>query len=343
MAVKQALDCMATDALEFGIRPPNWVSQDETFQEITEWVVRAEELGFDSVHTGEQLLAKIPPYESTVYDQQVTMSMWAAETEAVDIGSLIKVMPLMNPIHVAKIYGTLDLAAAGRTILGVGNGYKQHEFDSLGIPKRERGQRTEEGVEIVKRLWTEDHVDYDGDIFQFEDVTIEPKPVADPHPPVWFGATLEEFTPGVVNLHERVGRLGDGWVPMPYSNTDREMLDPADLGRAWEIVEESAVEHGRDPDDIEIVYSHWAYVLDEAKEDLDRCKEVLGNWFAGDWEEANATYPIGTAEEVVETVTHMASELPRVDRFIFTPFDFNEAVPERIANDVRPMLEDRFG
>jgi len=333
---------MDNDSLDFGIRPPNWVSQDQTFDEITEWVCEAERLGFDSVHTGEQILSKIPPYESTIYDQQATLSAWAAETKNIEVGSLIKVLPYIHPVHVAKYFASLDIASDGRAILGVGNGYKQKEFNTFGVPKSERGIRTEESVEIIKQLWTEDHVDYSGKIFELEDVSIAPTPKQDPGPSIWFGSTLEEFTPGVVNLHERIGRIGDGWVPMPYSNSEREMLDPVDMRRAWDIIEESAIDHGRDPKDIEIVYSHWTYVLDEEKTEEEQCKSLLGNWFPGSWEEAQATYPIGTADEVVEIVEHMASELPRVDRFIFSPFDFNPGVPKRIAEDVRPALEDRF-
>jgi len=334
---------MGEDGLQFGTRPPNWVSQDVTFHEITDWVVRAEEVGFDSVHVGEQILSKVPPYESTVYEQRVSMTTWAAKTDDIEIGSLIAVLPYHHPIDVAKLFGTMDIAADGRTILGVGNGYRPHEFKSLGVPKPERGQRSEEGVEIIKELWTGDHLDYSGDIFDLENVSIDPKPEQDPHPPIWFGSTLEEFTPGVQRLHERIGRLGDGWVPMPYSNADREMLDPADLRRAWDIVEEAAIEVDRDPDDIEIVYSHWAYVMDEEKSEVEQCKEVLENWFAGSYEEAQETYPIGTPEEVVETVTHMTSELPRVDRFIFTPFNFDVTQQDRVIEKVKPALEERFG
>lgn len=324
---------------KFGIRPPNWVSQDETYGEITDWVVRAEEVGFDSVHVGEQIIAKTPPYTSTVYDQQVSLASWAARTDQIELGSLITVVPYHHPVHLAKTFGTLDIASEGRVILGAGNGYRQPEFDVFGVPMNQRGQRTEEGVEILKRLWTEDHVDYDGDIFQLENVSIEPKSASDPHPPIWFGSTLEEFHQGVVQLHERIGRLGDGWVPMPYSNSEKRRLDPADLRRAWDIVEDSAIEHDRDPGDIEIVYSHWAYVMDEERTERERCENLLSNWFDGSFEEAKNTYLIGTPDEIAETMSTMTADLPRVDRVIFTPFTFDHDQQDRFAEEVIPRLE----
>lgn len=329
---------MARDTLQFGIRPPNWVSQDETYQEITDWVVRSEEIGFDSVHVGEQIIAKVPPYTSTVYDQQISLASWAERTDEIELGSLITVVPYYHPVHLAKTFGTLDVASEGRIILGAGNGYRQPEFEVFGVPMNQRGRRTEETVEIMKRLWTEDHVDYTGEIFQLENVSIEPKSTRDPHPPVWFGATLEEFTSGVIRLHERIGRLGDGWVPMPYSNVQKERLDPADLGNAWGIISESATEHDRDPDDIEIVYSHWTYIMDDERTEQERCAELLDNWFDGSFEEAKETYLIGTPDEIAETMATMTSELPRVDRVIFTPFTFDPVQQDRFVDEMIPRL-----
>lgn len=334
---------MASNTIPVGIRPPNWISK-RTFNEVTDWVVRAESLGFDSVHVGEQLLSQIPPYESTLYGQKTSLATYAAKTDSVALGSLIHVMPYMHPVHVAKIFATLDVASEGRAVLGIGAGYKQQEFDALDIPFRERGIRTEEGVEILQKLWTEDNVEYDGKIYELTDVTVEPKPVQQPHIPIWFGAfsPVEEFTPGVHRLLERVGRLGDGWVPMPYSNTKNEMIDPEQLGYAWKIIAEAARENGRDPDDIEIIFSHWSYVMQNESREKDECKSVLEQWFSGTYEEAKNAYPIGTPEEIVDIIETTTEELPRVDRFIFTPFTFDHRQQDLFANEVAPLVQRSF-
>lgn len=331
---------MTQGELDFGIRPPNWTSQDESYQEVTEWVVRAEDVGFDSAHVGEQIIAKVPPYTATVPDQQITLASWAERTTDIELGSLITVVPYYHPVHLAKTFGTLDVAAGGRVILGVGNGYREPEFEALGISIGERGRRSDESVQIMQRLWTEDHVEFDGDMFQLDNVSIEPKPVREPNLPVWFGSTIESFTPGVERLHRRVGRLGDGWVPMPYSNVEKQWLEPSQLGRAWDIVEAEALEHDRNPGSIDIVYSHWTYVMDEDYEERDHCAELLDAWFDGSFEEAKETYAIGTPDEIVDIVSTLTSELPRVDRVVFSPFTFDTTQQDRLMDEVVPRLQD---
>lgn len=334
-------------APKIGIRPHNWLDADASFHDIVDWVVRAEERGFDSVHAADRMLAKVPPvYESTMYEVMTALTAYAAHTERVQLSPLVFNLPYRHPVQVAKIFGTLDVIAEGRVILGVGAGWNAHEFDVLEIPRRRRGLRLAEGVEIVKRLWTEDHVDYDGRAFTFEDATIEPKPVQDPHPPIWFGSfgpEVDEFTDVVDRVLTRIGRLGDGWAPLTYSGDAKEMVDPGMLGRAWDRIADSAKEHGRDPDDIEIVYSHWPYVMEDEAAERDRCVEALDWWFDGSYAEAKNTYPIGEPADVVSVLAEATAELPRVDRFIFTPFTYDIEQMDRLADHVVPRVRDRFG
>lgn len=326
----------------FGIRPPGRVYLDTTFEEVVDWVVEAEQRGFDSVHFGDRLLAKAPPaYNSTWYEVTTTLAQLAAETETIRLGPLVYVMPFRHPILTAKIFGTLDVVSNGRVIMGVGTGWNPHEFKSLDTPKRERGRRLEEGVEVLKHLWTSDHVDYPGEIYDFEDVTIEPKPVQDPHPPVWFGSfgpTVEDFTPLVSRVLERIGRLGDGWVPVTYSTVTKEMISPTKLAKAWSEIETAARNYGRNPDDIEIVFSHHTYVFEDEVAERDDCMELVEGWFDATYEEAKETYLIGTPDEVVERIEQLTAELPRVDRYIFTPMDVDEHQLNRIADEVVPQL-----
>jgi len=331
---------------DFGIRPHNWVAADKPFDEIVDWVVRAENLGFDSVHAADRLLARAPPvYESTMYEVTTALTTFAAQTEDVELSPLVYNVPFRHPVRIAKVFGSMDVASDGRMILAVGTGWHPHEFEVQGVPQEERGRRLEEGVEIVKCLWTEDHVDYDGEIFSFEDATIEPKSVQDPHMPIWFGSfgpEVEEFTPLVEHVLERIGRLGDGWVPLTYSTDAKEMLGAEKYAAAWERIADGARKHDRDPDDIDIVYSHWPYVYEDEEAEREQCMEALDWWFDGTYEEAKNTYPIGTAEEVADQLAEVTAELPRVDRFIFTPFTYDHEQMDRLANEVVPRLEERF-
>jgi len=337
---------MSETTLAVGIRPPTWIDLDVDFHEITDWVVRAEELGFDSVHAGDRLLAKVPPYyESTMYEVTTTLTTWAAHTETIDLGPLIFVVPYRNPIRSAKVLGGIDIASDGRLVAGVGNGWNPREFEALEIPMRERGRRLEEGVDLLQRLWTEDHVDHDGDIYSFENVTVEPKPVQEPYPPIWFGSfgpQVEDFDKVVRRVLERIGRYGDGWVPLTYSTDAKKMLDPEKLGTAWDILEDGAREHDRDPDEIDFVYSHWSYVMEDEDEERTACESALSRWFDGTYEEGRDTYLIGTAEEIVDDIERATAEVPRVDRFIFTPFTYDDEQQERLVEDVLPLLGERF-
>lgn len=334
---------MASNQPKIGIRPPSWIDVGVPFHEITEWVQRAESLGFDSVHAGDRMLAKVPPYyESTMYEVITSLTTWAAHTNSIKLGPLIFVVPYRHPIQIAKIFGSLDIASDGRVVMGVGNGWNTTEFKALGIPKTERGRRLEEGVEIIKQIWSEDHVDYQGDIYNFEDVTIAPKPVQEPHPPIWFGSfgpEINEFTTLVQRVLKRIGRLGDGWVPLTYSTDSKEMLDPMKLGKAWEIIATAATEAGRDPNDIEIIYSHWSYVMEDEDSEQTQCMEAMGQWFGGDFKEGKETYLVGTPEKIAEDIEKATAEVPRVDRYIFTPFSFDEEQQDRLVNDVIPILQ----
>lgn len=335
-----------SDRPKVGIRPPSWIDLDVTFHEVTDWVVQAEALGFDSVHAGDRLLAKVPPYyESTMWEVTTSLSTWAAHTDTIELGPLIFVVPYRHPIQIAKMFGTLDIASDGRLLLGVGNGWNPTEFEALEIDRSERGRRLEEGVDVLQRLWTEDHVDHDGEVYSFEDVTIEPKPVQEPHPPLWFGSfgpEVEEFTAVVERVLERIGRYGDGWVPLTYSTDAKEMMDPSKLGTAWEHVEAGARSHGRDPDDIELIYSHWGYVMEDESAEREQCLDAMSRWLDGTYEEGKNTYLVGTPEEIVADIEAATAELPRIDRFIFTPFDFDERQQERWADEVVPRLERTF-
>lgn len=333
---------MSTNQPYVGIRPPSWIDLDVTFEEVTDWVVRAESLGFDSVHAGDRLLAKVPPYyESTMWEVTTSLATWAAHTETIELGPLIFVVPYRHPIQIAKVFATLDIASDGRLVFGVGNGWNPVEFEALGIPRSRRGQRLEEGVTLLKRLWTEDHVDHDDTEYSFSNVTIEPKPVQDPHPPIWFGSfgpQVEEFTDVVDRVLERIGRYGDGWVPLTYSTDAKEMMDPEKLGRGWEKIAMSAREHGRDPNDIEMIYSHWGYVMENEDEERDECLDAMSRWFDGTYEEGKETYLVGTPEEIVADIEAATAELPRVDRFIITPFNFDHKQQDRWAKEVVPQL-----
>src|SRR3712207_4261870 len=138
----------------------------------------------------------------------------AADAGEMILGTNIILLPLHHPVEIAEQFATLDAMTSGRIVLGVGLGYRQEEFAAFGIPTRARVGRLTESIEIIKRLWTEDDVTYQGKHFQLTNVSIRPRPVQQPRPPIWVGATSE---PAI----RRAALHGDAWMAAPSDTVPR--------------------------------------------------------------------------------------------------------------------------
>ena len=169
-------------------------------------VTAIEALGFDSVWTGEHML-----FHGPVTDGLITLAACAGMTSRIKIGSAINLLPLRPPVVVAKAVSTLDVVSKGRFIFGIGVGGEfPKEFVACGVPHHERGRRANEAIEICRKLWTEDHVTYQGKIFQLYDVTMLPKPVQPGGPPIIVSGRSEAAM-------RRAARLGDGYMPYLFT------------------------------------------------------------------------------------------------------------------------------
>ena len=132
----------------------------------------------------------------------------AAETTGMTLGTAVYLLGLHNPVEAAELTATLDIIAGGRFVFGVGQGYRDVEFAFFGIPKDSRGRRMQEAVQVIRRLWCKDNVSFEGEFFHLNSVTINPKPVQQPGPPIWVGG--DTFR-GV----DRAARIGDSWLTSP--------------------------------------------------------------------------------------------------------------------------------
>jgi probable F420-dependent oxidoreductase len=169
-------------------------------------VMAIEALGYDSVWTGEHML-----FHGPVTDGLIVLAAFAARTSRVKIGSAINLLPLRPPVVVAKAVSTLDIISKGRFIFGVGVGGEFcKEFEACGVPHHERGRRANEAIEICRQLWTQDHVTYQGKIFQLHDVTMLPKPVQPGGPLIIVSGRSEAAV-------RRAARLGDGYMPYLFT------------------------------------------------------------------------------------------------------------------------------
>lgn len=198
--------------------------------EDLEEIGKIEEWGYDSVWTSEHILFHGPTLEGLT-----VLAYYAARTSRIRVGTAVYLLPLRHPTVVAKTVTTLDILSGGRVTLGIGVGGEfPKEFEATGVPVRQRGSRTDEAIEVMRKLWTGSHVTHEGRHFSFTDVTMEPRPVQQPGPPIVVAGRSEA-------AQRRAGRLGDGYMPYLYS-VDR-------YARGVETVRAAASEIGRDLDE----------------------------------------------------------------------------------------------
>lgn len=185
---------------------PIGVPPEENFRTVIDQVRTARRVGFDLIWAGHHYMVR----DRQKFQVVPAMARLAADAGDMHVGTAL-LLPLQHPIVVAEQFATLDAITEGRAILGPVAGYRDVEFDALGVPKSERAGRLAEGVRVIERLWTEDDVTFDGDYYQFENVTITPKPVQDPRPPIWVGASTDRAI-------RRAGSLGDSWLANPHED-----------------------------------------------------------------------------------------------------------------------------
>jgi probable F420-dependent oxidoreductase len=172
----------------------------------------AEELGFDSVWTTEHIIVgpdAVEPY-GRVYDALITLGWIAGWTGRIGLGTSIVLLPLRNPVHLAKETATLQELSGGRLTLGVGVGWHRDEFEFMGVEFERRGRRVDESIRVLRALWRGERA-FEGRYWSFRDATAEPH--ASPEPEVWVGGSSERAI-------RRAVELGDAWHPSRGSDAD---------------------------------------------------------------------------------------------------------------------------
>ncbi|MEE2776082.1 MAG: LLM class F420-dependent oxidoreductase [Acidobacteriota bacterium] len=189
----------------FGVEDPNDVALLGS---------RAEALGFDSVWVNHHVLnvgyVRDRLGEGPYYDALVMLTWIAAHTSRVQLGTSVLVIPYLHPMVLAKELATLDHLSGGRLTVGVGVGSLPEENAALGVPYDSRGSYSNEFLEVLRKLWTEERASFRGDHFEFEDLISSPKPLQQPHPPIVVGGNRPPAL-------RRAARLGDGWHPLNVS------------------------------------------------------------------------------------------------------------------------------
>jgi probable F420-dependent oxidoreductase len=197
--------------VHFGVILPNY-GRDATPDAVGRVAETAEELGFDSVWATEHIIVGAEAADSygRVYDPLMTLAWIAGRTERIRLGTSIVLLPLHNPIHLAKEVTTLQELSGRRFALGVGMGWHEDEFRFMGVEFRGRGRRADEAIRLMHALWRGER-DFDGEFWSFRDATFEPLPSMQPE--VWVGGSSERAI-------RRALELGDVWHPSRGSDAD---------------------------------------------------------------------------------------------------------------------------
>ena len=168
-------------------------------------------------------------------------------TERIMLGTAVNLLPLHHPLRIAEEVATLDVLSGGRAVFGIGRGSNPNHYRGYGIPIEERNDRFVEGLDVALRAWTEDTLDYNGQFYQAENVRLEPKPIQQPHPPVYIAANGADTFP-------LVGRLGHNILVTPLIISVQGVSDGLAAYR------DTLAEYGHNPDGVKVVVNVPVYV-----------------------------------------------------------------------------------
>lgn len=264
-----------------------------TTQELVDMAVEADASGaFRSVWVGDSLLAK-PRLESIVL-----LSAIASRTEHVRLGTACMAsFPVRDPILLAQQWASLDLLSGGRTLLIACTGINPQEAvedATYGIDRRERANRMGQWITVLRRLWSEDVVDFEGDSIRFAGVSIEPKPAHIPE--IWIANDAKGTPERLARIHDRIARYADGW--------QTGLPGAAELGRQAGLIRARATELGRDPDAFSFSAYHNVNIQDDRTVALEESKRFLDIYYTADFDPAyvEGWTAAGTPRECAEHI-----------------------------------------
>lgn len=304
--------------MKFGVHLPH-IGPFHDGQSMVRFARAAEEMGYDSVWGSDHIVfptgyqSKYPYSETGDFplpgqvpwvEEVTSLAFVAGATSRIRLGTSILVLPYRNPVMNAKTLAAVDVLSGGRLICGVGAGWMREEAEAMGMPFDDRGARTDEHIELMLAIWTQDEASYDGRFYKLPPVLSEPRPLQKPHPPVWVGG----HEPGALR---RAARYGDGWHAYRLRTDEVEEKS--------RYIRRKAEELGRDPKAIGLSV-RAPLVLADSSMSIDRA-------FAGTVDDVKsqlAAYRDAGVEYVV-------FEPP-----IFEGLDRGLAVMERFMNEVAP-------
>ena len=177
---------------------------------LRRWAEIVEALGYHMLMTSDHVTVTADVqarYPAPFHEPLTTMGWLAGITKKILIGTTVIILPYRSPLEIAGAFANIDQLSGGRCILGIGVGWAKQEFAALNVPFNRRGAMTNEYLAAIRELWTNEVASFDGEYVRFRDVRSSPRPVQDPHPPIWVGGASDAAM-------RRAVRYGSGWHPI---------------------------------------------------------------------------------------------------------------------------------
>ncbi|MFT7460675.1 MAG: putative F420-dependent oxidoreductase [Planctomycetota bacterium] len=289
---------------------------------LVDFGVRMEELGFDSLWVWDHILLGVSPH-FPIIDSLTVLTAVAARTSKIKLGTGILVLPLRNPVLLAKQLASMDQLSNGRMIMGMASGWYKREFDNVGVPYKERGKIMDECLEIMSRLWTEDIVTGDWAHFNLDGAVMFPKPVQSPRMPILIGGYVDRVL-------KRAAVDGDGWLTYFYT--------PEGFTKSWNKVLGFAEAAGKDPSTL-MNCNQLPIMVGEsrAKVEAPMMEWLNSEWDFASWSDSTTDSAImGTVDDCVEQL--QAHIDVGVQKIIFVPYKYEAEQVEIIAKEILPRL-----
>jgi probable F420-dependent oxidoreductase len=304
--------------MRFGISIPQFYGDGEFDPDAyRSYFARVEELGFESAWAQEGVFGASPqlaPLEAMTYAVACTRRM--------RLGCVVFVSTLHSPVHLAKSLSTLDQLSRGRLEVGIGTGGKGRPFAAFGISEERYVARFTEGLAVMKALWTQPRVTFDGEFWQLKDAAMEPKPFQKPYPPVWFGANGEAAL-------RRVVRLGDGFFGAGSAPT-------ASFADQVRIVRDALAQAGRSAAGFPIAKRVYIGVEDDPARARERVNGAMERIYGRRVPAIEAAAIAGTPQECAREVRAVAEA--GAELILFTTVYEPAEQAERLAAEVIPRV-----
>jgi F420-dependent oxidoreductase-like protein len=310
-----------TRKIRFGVQT---APQNTTWKELSATWKLIDSLDYDTAWTFDHFFPILSDPSGPCFEGWISLAALAAATSRVQAGVLVTGNTYRHPAVLAKMAATLDHASGGRLIMGIGAAWFEMEHNAYGIPFQttaERIHRLDEAAEIIKRLWSETQVTFEGRYYQLKDAYCEPKPLQQPRPPIMIGGSGEKLTLRVVARH------ADQWNTFGSPELFRHKI---------EVLKEHCVAVGRTFDDIEISWAGAALVTDSLEE-----KDELLRRFAAAFGITPEQYALGALVGSASEVRDRIAKLIDVGVTHFIPIantPFNHESIRRFAEEVIPAF-----